>query len=83
MGGEDDESGWRCCVSFDGSGEEDDELVEVRVWWGGWWIGRGESLMRRMRERWEFESSIFEKERISETGRGKKEIEKRKKEILF
>ena len=31
MGGEDDESGWRCCVSFDGSGEEDDELVEVRV----------------------------------------------------
>ena len=27
----DDESGWRCCVSFDGSGEEDDELVEVRV----------------------------------------------------
>ena len=32
MGGEDDESGWRCCVSFDGSGEEDDELVEVRVW---------------------------------------------------
>ena len=38
-----------------------DEL-EVQVWWGGWWARdweRGESL-------------VFEKERMSETAKGKK-----------
>ena len=31
------------CMNFGGGGEEDDESVEVRVWWGGW--ERGESLI--------------------------------------
>ena len=39
--------------------------------------------MRRMREKWQFESSVFEKERMSETGRGKKRNRKKKERDII
>ena len=39
--------------------------------------------MRRMREKWQFESSVFEKERMSETGRGKKRNRKKKERNII